>query len=42
MRTVARAKIRHFRQLYINRPEPIAFIPVEVDTADRIYEDFSR
>jgi hypothetical protein len=30
------------RQLYINRPEPIAFIPVAVDTTGRIYEDFSR
>ena len=36
------AKIRHYRQLYINRPEPIAFMPVAVDTAGRIYEDFSR
>jgi hypothetical protein len=36
LRTVARAKIRHYRQLYINRPEPIAFIPVAVDTADRV------
>ena len=35
-------KIRHYRQLYINRPEPIAFMPVAVDTAGRIYEDFSR
>jgi hypothetical protein len=42
LRTVARAKIRHYRQLYINRPEPITFMPVVVDTADRIYEDFSR
>jgi hypothetical protein len=42
LRTVARAKIRHYRQLYINRPEPIAFMPVAVDTAGRIYEDFSR
>jgi hypothetical protein len=40
--TVAMAKIRHYRQLYINRPEPIAFMPVEVDTTGRIYEDFSR
>ena len=39
---MARAKIRHYRQLYINRPEPIAFMPVAVDTAGRIYEDFSR
>ena len=42
LRTVARAKIRHYRQLYINRPEPIAFMSVAVDTAGRIYEDFSR
>jgi hypothetical protein len=39
---VARAKIRHYRQFYINRPEPIAFMPVVVDTAGRIHEDFSR
>ena len=37
-----RTKIHHYRQLYINRPEPIAFMPVAVDTAGRIYEDFSR
>jgi hypothetical protein len=42
LRTVSRAKIRHYRQLYINRPEPIAFMPVAVDTTGRIYEDFSR
>ena len=42
LRTVAKAKIRHYRQLYINRPEPIAFIPVAVDTSGRIYDDFSR
>ncbi len=42
LRTVARAKILHYRQLYINLPEPVAFMPVAVDTAGRIYEDFSR
>ena len=26
-------KIRHYRQLYINHPEPIAFMPVAVDTS---------
>ena len=40
LRTVVRAKIHHYRQLYINRPEPIVFIPVVVDTTGRIYEDF--
>ncbi len=39
---MARAKIRHYRQLYINRPEPIAFMTVVVDTSDRIYDDSSR
>ncbi len=37
----ARIKIRHYRQLYINRPDPIAFLPVAVDTSGRIYDDFS-
>jgi hypothetical protein len=37
LRTVARAKIRHYRQWYINRPEPIAFMSVVVDTTGRIY-----
>ncbi len=42
LRTVGRAKIRHYRQLYINRPEPIAFMPLAVDTSGRVYDDFSR
>ena len=42
MRVVTRKKIIHYRQLYVDRPEPIAFIPVAVDTGDRIYDDFSR
>jgi hypothetical protein len=42
LRTVHRAKIRHYRQLYINRPEPIVFMSVAVDTSARVYDDFSR
>ena len=42
LRVVVRTKIHHYRQLYINLPEPIAFMPVVVDTSDRIYDDFSR
>ena len=42
LRESARTKIRHYRQLYINRPDPIAFMPVAVDTSGRIYDDFSR
>ena len=39
---MARAKIRHYRELYINRPDPIAFMPVAVDTSGCVYDDFSR
>ena len=42
LKTVARKKIIHYHQLYIDRPEPIAFMPVVVDTSDRIYDDFLR
>ncbi len=39
---VARKKILHYRQLYINRPDPIAFLPAAADTTGRVYDDFSR
>ena len=42
LRTVVRKKILHYRQLYNDRSEPIAFLPVAVDTSDRVYDDFSR
>ena len=42
LRVVVRKKILHYYQLYINRPDPITFIPVAVDTSDHIYDDFSR
>ena len=42
LRVVTRKKIIHYHQLYINRPEPIAFMPVAVDTSGHIYDDFSR
>jgi len=42
LRVVARKKILHYRQLYVDRPEPIAFMSVAVDTGARIYDDFSR
>ncbi len=28
--------------MYINRPDPIAFLPVAVDTIGRLYDDFSH
>ncbi len=42
LKTVVRGKIRHYHRLYLNRPDPIAFLPVTVDTSDRVYDDFSR
>jgi hypothetical protein len=32
----------HYRQVYLNRPDPIAFMPLPVDTSGRIYDDFLR
>ena len=42
LKVVVRKKILHYHQLYIDRPDPIAFIPVAVDTSGRIYDDFLR
>jgi hypothetical protein len=35
-------KIRHYRQIYLDKPDPIAFMTVEVDTSGRVYDDFNR
>ena len=37
-----RKKILHYRQLYINHPDPTVYLPVGVDTTGRIYDDFSH
>ncbi len=42
LKVVTRKMIIHYRQLYLDRPEPIAFMPVAVDTSGRIYDDFLR
>ena len=42
LKVVVRTKIIHYRQLYIDHPEPIAFMPVAIDTSDLIYDDFLR
>ena len=39
---MSRTKILHYRQLYLNRPDPIAFLPAAADTTGRVYDDFSR
>ena len=37
-----RMKIRHYRQIYENRPDPIVFLPITVSTSGCVYEDFER
>jgi hypothetical protein len=39
---VVRIKTRHYRNLYLNHPDAIAFIPLDVDTTGRMYEEFIR
>ncbi len=38
----ATMKIRHYRQIYVDRTDPIVFLPITVDTSGRVYEDFPR
>ncbi len=33
LKTVTTVKILHYHQLYLNRPDPIAFLPASVDTS---------
>ena len=42
LKVVVRKKIIHYRQLYLDHPLPIAFMPVAVDTSGHIYDDFLR
>ncbi len=37
-----RLKIRHYRQIYEDRPDPIVFLTITVTTSGRVYEDFAR
>jgi hypothetical protein len=37
-----RMKIRHYRQIYVDRPDPIVFLSIVVSTSGRVYEDFAR
>jgi hypothetical protein len=38
----ARMKIRHYRQIYTDRPDPIVFLSIVVSTSGHVYEDFVR
>ena len=42
LKEVVRIKIRHYRNLYLNHPDPIDFIPLAVDTTGRLYDEFIR
>ena len=37
-----RMKIRHYRQIYADRPDPIVFLSVVVNTSGHVYEDVTR
>ena len=37
-----RIKIRNYRQLYVDRTDPIVFLTVVVSTSGRVYDDFVR
>ena len=39
---VTRINIRYYQNLYSNRLDPIAFIPLAVDTTGRMYDEFIR
>ena len=42
LKKTVRIKIRHYRNVYLNRPDPIVFIPLGVDTPGRLYDDLIR
>jgi hypothetical protein len=35
-------KIRHYRQIYADMPDPIVFLSITVSTSGLVYEDFVR
>ena len=42
LKEAARIKIRHYRNLFLNRPNTIAPFHLGVDTSVRLYDDFIR
>ncbi len=40
LKTTVRIKIQYYLNLYLNRPDPIVFIPPGVFTTGRLYHDF--
>ena len=39
LKETVRIKIRHYRNIYLNRPDPIAFLSLTGDISDRLYDD---
>ena len=39
LKEAVRIKIRHYRNVSLNRPDPIDFLPLTVDTSGRLYDD---
>jgi hypothetical protein len=37
-----RMKIRHYRQIYVDSPDSVVFLPIAVRTSGDVYEDFTR
>ena len=37
-----RKKIRHYRQIYVDNPDPIIFMSVTVNTSGHVYDNFVR
>jgi hypothetical protein len=37
-----RPKIQHYRRLYVDRPDPIVFMPIPVNTSVHLYHDLIR
>ena len=42
LKEVVRIKIRHYRNVYSNHPDPITFIPLTVVTTGHLYDEFIR
>ncbi len=42
IKEVVRIKIRNYRNVYLNHPDPIAFISLAVDTTGHLYDEFIR
>ena len=42
LKEVVRIKIRHYRNINLNRSDPIADLPLAVDTSGRLYDAFIR